>query len=99
MRSLDRIPGGGPVGGFGACHLANPRQCLDIATGEVPQGHDGRTTSTRSPPSTCTDPVIARRSTVPATALVMLASIFIASMVATTPPASTPSPSPTVGVT
>ena len=44
-------------------------------------------------------PPIASRSTVPPTGVVMLASIFIASMVATTPPASTVSPSATDGVT
>ena len=42
---------------------------------------------------------MASRSTVPPTGVVMLASIFIASIVATTPPASTVSPSATVGVT
>ena len=43
--------------------------------------------------------LMASRSTVPQTAAVMLASIFIASMVATTAPASTVSPSSTVRVT
>ena len=51
----------------------------------------------RSPPSTCCCRPIASRSTVPPAGAVMLASIFIASIVATTPPASTVSPSATAG--
>src|SRR6478735_6611761 len=56
-------------------------------------------TTRRSPPSTCCCVPIATRDTVPPPGLVMLASIFIASMVATTPPASTESPSATASVT
>jgi hypothetical protein len=44
-------------------------------------------------------PEIASRSTVPSTGAVIEASIFIASMVATTSPAETLSPSPTTVVT
>ncbi len=57
------------------------------------------TTTSKSPPWTCSMAETATRETVPATALVMDASIFIASMVAIVPPASTASPTATVTVT
>ena len=58
-----------------------------------------RMTTTRSPPSTGCTEVSARRSTVPATGVVMEASIFIASMVATVSPAATSWPFSTITVT
>ena len=56
-------------------------------------------TRTRSPPSSCWTAPIASRWTVPLIGVVIAASIFIASMVATVCPASTFWPSWTVGVT
>src|SRR5665647_1047504 len=56
-------------------------------------------TITRSPPSSCCTAPIANRRTVPPTGVVMLASIFIASMVATVWPAWTFWASCTTGVT
>ena len=60
---------------------------------------EGTTTITRSPPSTCWVPLTASLWTTPATRVVMDASIFIASIVATMAPAATRSPTDTTGVT
>ena len=62
-------------------------------------GQAGPTTISRSPPSTEASSGTARRSTVPPTEVVIGASIFIASMVATVCPASTWSPAWTVSET
>ena len=56
-------------------------------------------TRIRSPPSTDWVPERATRVTVPAWGAVIEASIFIASMVATTAPAATSSPLATLSVT
>ena len=60
---------------------------------------DALTTRRRSPPWAGAAPVKAMRSMVPATGVVMLASIFMASIVATVSPAATVSPSARVTVT
>src|SRR5699024_7809827 len=80
--------GGGPGAGRGHREPAATR---------IP-GHDpghGRTSTSRSPPSTLPTSGTAMRATVPATGVVIAASIFIASMCATVPPASTFSPTAT----
>ena len=86
MRSVHRTSCPAPTGlaPRGSRPLDAPRSAGPPASG---RGDD----EDEVPPSTCWCPAIASRSTVPPTGLVMLASIFIASIVATTPPGSTTS--------
>src|SRR6478736_1374732 len=81
----------GPSRGGPDCPRGRPHTVWALAQGAM--------TTRRSPPSTCWWAPMATRDTVPPVGEVMFASIFIASIVATTPPASTVSPSATLSVT